>query len=110
MTADENVHAPWWDWVERQLDNRGMSTADLTASTGLDRSRFTEWRKGKRPTLDTARLVAKAFGLSPLEVMVAARLIRAEEADLEKAAPDPASLTNQELLAELRRRLDLSGP
>ena len=83
-----------------------MSTADLTARTGLDRSRFTEWRKGKRPTLDTARLVAKAFDMSPLEVMVRAQLLTAQEVGLRDAAPDPAVLTDQQLLAELGRRLN----
>ncbi len=106
MTTDESAASPWWDFVQRQLDDRGMSTADLAEKTGLDRSRFTEWRRGKRPTLDTARLIAKAFDMSPLEVMVKAQLLTAQEVALRDAAPDPAVLTDKQLLAELGRRLN----
>ncbi|MEU4739371.1 helix-turn-helix transcriptional regulator [Actinosynnema sp. NPDC023658] len=106
MTTDESADSPWWDFVQRQLDDRAMSTADLSERTGLDRSRFTEWRRGKGASLDTARLVARAFDMSPLEVMVRAQLITAQEADLRDAAPDPAALTDQQLLAELGRRLN----
>jgi transcriptional regulator with XRE-family HTH domain len=109
MTTDESADSPWWDFVQRQLDDRGMSTADLAEKTGLDRSRFTEWRRGKGASLDTARLVAKAFGMSPLEVMVKAQLISAQEASLNRASPDPAQLTDQQLLAELGRRLKRSS-
>lgn len=83
-----------------------MSTARLSELTGLDRSAYTRWRKGERPNLDTARLVAKAFGISPLEVMVEAHLIFPEEAGLRGVrSPDPAALTDQQLVAELARRL-----
>jgi transcriptional regulator with XRE-family HTH domain len=99
VTRDESADSTWWEWVERQLDDRAMTPADLGERTGLDRSCFTRWRKGERPTLDTARLVARAFGMSPLEVMVKAHLISAQEARLN------TSLTDQQLLAELGRRL-----
>lgn len=105
VTTDESADSTWWEWVERQLEDRAMTPAVLGERTGLDRSCFTRWRKGERPTLDTARLVARAFGLSPLEVMVKAHLISAEEADLRVLAPDPSTLTDQQLLAELGRRL-----
>ncbi|MFE2752689.1 helix-turn-helix domain-containing protein [Actinosynnema sp. NPDC059335] len=105
MTTDKSAGAPWWDFVQRQLDDRGMTTADLTKATGIDKSRFTQWRQGKRASLDSARLIAKAFGMSPLEVMVEARLLTAQEVNLDRVSPDPAQLTNQQLLAELDRRL-----
>jgi transcriptional regulator with XRE-family HTH domain len=105
VTTDESADSTWWEWVERQLEDRAMTTADLSERTGLDRSCFTRWRKGERPTMDTARLVARAFGMSPLEVMVKAHLISAQEARLSTSAPDPAALTDQQLLAELGRRL-----
>lgn len=83
-----------------------MSTTRLSELTGLDRSAFTRWRKGERPNLDTSRLVAKAFGMTALEVMVKARLLFAEEVGLRGvSSPDPAALTDQQLVAELTRRL-----
>ncbi len=88
-----------------------MTTARLSELTGLDRSAFTRWRRGERPTLDTARLVAKAFGISPLEVMVEAQLIFPEEAGMKgMRSPDPGALTDQQLVAELSRRLKRSSP
>lgn len=108
VTTDKSASAPWWDFVQRQLDDRGMTTADLTKATGIDKSRFTQWRQGKRASLDSARLIAKAFGMSPLEVMVEARLLTAQEVNLDRVSPDPAQLTNQQLLAELDRRLKRS--
>lgn len=83
-----------------------MTTAQLSEKTGLDRSAFTRWRKGEGPTLDTARLVAKAFDMSPLEVMVKGKLLHAEEVGLHGvSSPDPAALTDRQLWAELGRRL-----
>ena len=106
VTKAESADSSWSDFVQKHMDDRGMSTGDLTEKTGFDRSRLTAWRKGERPTLDTARVVAKAFDMSPLEVMVAAKLITAEEADLRGiSSPDPSALTDQQLLAELTRRL-----
>jgi transcriptional regulator with XRE-family HTH domain len=106
VTKAESADSSWSDFVQKQMDDRGMSTGELTEKTGFDRSRLTAWRKGERPSLDTARVVAKAFGMSPLEVMVAAKLITAEEAELRGVStPDPGDLTDQQLLAELGRRL-----
>jgi transcriptional regulator with XRE-family HTH domain len=106
MTTDESADSTWWEWIERQLADRDMTTGRLSELTGLDRSAFTRWRKGERPTLDTSRLVAKAFDMSPLEVMVKAHLLFAEEAGLRGvSSPDPAALTDQQLVSELTRRL-----
>jgi transcriptional regulator with XRE-family HTH domain len=106
VTKAESADSSWSDFVQKQMDDRGMSTGELTDKTGFDRSRLTAWRKGERPNLDTARVVAKAFGMSPLEVMVAAKLITAEEAELKGvSSPDPGALTDQQLVAELGRRL-----
>lgn len=95
----------WWEYVEANLRNRGLSTGDLTRTTGVDRSRVSEWKRGKGVSLETARAVARLFGVSPLEAWVAAGLITAEEARLQRTRPNPADLTDQELIAELTRRL-----
>ncbi|NUT46613.1 MAG: helix-turn-helix transcriptional regulator [Saccharothrix sp.] len=106
MTKAESADSSWSDFIDQQMADREMSTKELTEKTGFDRSRLTAWRKGERPTLDTARVVAKAFGMTPLEVMVAAKLITAEEAELRGvSSPDPAALTDQQLVSELGRRL-----
>ncbi|MFC6091117.1 helix-turn-helix transcriptional regulator [Saccharothrix sp. BKS2] len=96
----------WWQYVETNLRNRGLKTGDLTRVTGVDRSRISEWKRGRGVSLETARAVARLFEVSPLEAWVAAELITDEEARLQRARPDPADLTDQELVAELTRRLE----
>lgn len=105
MSEDSVTPSPLWTYIETNLENRGLSTGDLSRATGVHRSRFTDWRRGKSINIDTARAIAKLFEVSPLEVMVAAELITAEEAQLKHTRPDPADLTDDELVAELRRRL-----
>lgn len=105
VTADGTTPTRWWQYVEANLRNRGMTTGDLSRQAAVDRSRISEWKKGKGVSVDTARAVAKVFETSPLEAWVAAELITAEEADLKSPRPDPAALTDQELIAELTRRL-----
>ncbi|MGM1061743.1 helix-turn-helix transcriptional regulator [Saccharothrix sp. Mg75] len=95
----------WWDYVETNLRNRGLTTGDLARRTGVDRSRISEWKRGKGVSIETARSVARLFEASPLEAWVAAELITAEEARLHRTRPNPADLTDQELIAELARRL-----
>lgn len=109
VTADGSTPSRWWQYIEANLENRGMTTGDLARRANVDRSRISEWKRGKGVSLDTARSIAVLFEVSPLEVMVAAELITAEEAQLRRAQPDPAALTDQELLAELGRRLRRSA-
>lgn len=105
VSADQNTPSPLWTYIETNLENRGLTTGDLARATGVHRSRFTDWRRGKSISIETARAIANLFQVSPLEVLVAAELITAEEAQLRHTRPDPAALSDEELVAELRRRL-----
>ncbi|GAA3881798.1 hypothetical protein GCM10022243_52940 [Saccharothrix violaceirubra] len=105
MTTDESNHSSWWKFVERQLADRGLSTGDLARLAKVDRSRFTDWRRGRKISIENARSIARVFELSMLEVMVEARLITAEEAQLREIAPNAGMLPDEELVNELGRRL-----
>ncbi|WP_309114747.1 helix-turn-helix transcriptional regulator [Saccharothrix sp.] len=94
-----------WTYVESRLTAQGLSTGDLARATGLNRSQFSAWRRGSKITIETARTLAAFFGSPLLEVMVAADLITAQEADLRHAQPDPAGLSDTAILAELGSRL-----
>ncbi|MEU4804277.1 helix-turn-helix transcriptional regulator [Actinosynnema sp. NPDC023587] len=96
---------PLWEYIEKNLENRGLTTGDLAKATGVHRSRFTKWRQGDSISIPTARAIAALFETSVVEVLVVAGLIGDDEARLQRARPDPAALTNEELVAELRRRL-----
>ncbi|MEU5695922.1 helix-turn-helix transcriptional regulator [Actinosynnema sp. NPDC020468] len=105
MTEAENTPSTWWDYIEKNLEYRGISTGELARRAGIDRSRFTDWRKGKSASLEAARAIAGVFDASPLEVMVAAGLITEQEARQTRTRPDPGELSDDELVAELTRRL-----
>jgi hypothetical protein len=79
---------------------------DFERESGISRTRLVDWRKGKGVTVEIARQVATAFRQPILSVLVAAGLLTADEARQRAAAPvDPAKLTDDELLAEIRRRM-----
>ncbi|MEV0679845.1 helix-turn-helix transcriptional regulator [Actinosynnema sp. NPDC050436] len=104
MAEPENTPS-WWEYLEENLARRGLTTGDLARGAGVDRSRLTDWKRGGKASLDSARSVAGLFGASPLEVMVAAGLLTPDEAELREARPDPGRLSDEELIAELRRRM-----
>ncbi|CCH27965.1 helix-turn-helix transcriptional regulator [Actinosynnema sp. NPDC047251] len=105
MSEPENVPSPWWRYLEENLASRGLTTGDLARGAGVDRSRLSDWKRGGKASLESARAVASLFGAGPLEVMVAAGLLTPQEAKLREARPDPARLSDEELVAELRRRM-----
>jgi transcriptional regulator with XRE-family HTH domain len=97
----------WWGYIQNQLDARGWSGADFQRASGLSRTRVTEWRKGASVTIEGARQVAGAFEQPLLTVLVAAGILSSEEARVRAtAAPSPADLTNEQLLGEIKRRLE----
>ncbi|CCH30074.1 helix-turn-helix domain-containing protein [Saccharothrix espanaensis] len=106
VSSEQNITpSPLWTYIETNLENRGLNTGDLARATGVHRSRFTDWRRGKSISIETARAIAKLFEVSPLEVLVAAELLTPEEAQLRHTRPNPAEVSNEELIAELKRRL-----
>ncbi|MEU4800871.1 helix-turn-helix transcriptional regulator [Actinosynnema sp. NPDC023587] len=105
MTEPENGPSAWWTYLEENLANRGLTTGDLARGAGVDRSRLSDWKRGGKASLESARAIAALFDAGPLEVMVAAGLITREEAALRRTRPDPGQLSDEELIAELRRRM-----
>ncbi|MEV0675543.1 helix-turn-helix domain-containing protein [Actinosynnema sp. NPDC050436] len=100
-------HAPrLWKYIRRNLDDRGLTTGDLARATGVHRSRLTEWRQGRSMSVPTARSIARLFDTSIVEVLVVAGLLFDDEVHLQRARPDSSLLTDAELMAELKRRLD----
>ncbi|MEJ2853717.1 MULTISPECIES: helix-turn-helix domain-containing protein [unclassified Saccharothrix] len=99
-------HPPQWIYLEGELAKRGLTTGDLVRATGLTRSALTGWRKGRSLTIDTARSIAALFGVSILDVMVGMHILTPEEARERPVLPhDPSAVPDDELLAEIARRL-----
>ncbi|WP_018682220.1 helix-turn-helix transcriptional regulator [Actinokineospora enzanensis] len=96
----------WWTYFKGELDRREWTTADFERASGINRSRVVAWSNGSKISIDNARAVASTFNTSLLTVLVNAGLLTADEAGAPAAqAPNPADLTDDQLLGEIRRRL-----
>ncbi|MFI9811501.1 helix-turn-helix domain-containing protein [Saccharothrix variisporea] len=106
MSTHHRATSPQWAYLDGELRKRGLTTGDLTEATGLPRSCLTLLRRGRSPRVPTARAIAAFLGVSTLDVLVGTRVITEEEAQRPPAEmPDPTTLTDQELLIQLRERL-----
>jgi transcriptional regulator with XRE-family HTH domain len=101
----------WWTWVQRHLDERGWSQADLGRHAGINRSIIGRWRDGAQPEVSTARALAVTLGRPLLEVLVAAELLTPEEAGAtDVRVVSVAQMSDRELLEELAARLGRTAP
>lgn len=103
----------WNDWVTRL--RRGDSTYRASQKTGVNAGSFSAWENGKgQPTIATIVAVARGYGASPIDGIIAAGYATPEEIQdwLTKTATDAAlhDATNSELVRELERRLEASAP
>ncbi|MEJ2858635.1 MULTISPECIES: helix-turn-helix domain-containing protein [unclassified Saccharothrix] len=96
--------SPFWSYLEARMERAGLTTSDLVRAVGVHRSRLTDWRRGRSVSVETARALAGLFGVSLLEVLVAAGVISAEEADA-RPLREAGAVSDDLLLVELRRRL-----
>jgi hypothetical protein len=106
--------ATWWPWVQRLLDARGWTPADLSRATSgqgrIDESVIGRWKNhGSRPEIESVRIVAKVFGRDIREAIVRAGFVTAKE--LNAAWPDlseedlAAGLSDDALIEEVRSRM-----
>ncbi|MDQ0377911.1 helix-turn-helix domain-containing protein [Amycolatopsis thermophila] len=96
----------WSSYVQTLLDERGWSGVDFEKHSGISRTRLVDWRKGSVPSPDIVRKVAETAGKPVIQAYVAAGYLTAEEAHQRAAAPiDLSRLTDDQLLAEIRRRM-----
>lgn len=95
----------WPEYLRRIV---GEQTQSLIAEQlGVGRLSVCNWLQGKtRPKAETAILVARVFGRSPIEALLAAGYLHHDELDgpLELRA-SPRELSNSDLAAEVLRRL-----
>ena len=95
----------WWTYVERV--GGGVAQKELAARSGIEATAFTRWKQGQnRPRAEQVVQFARAYGKAPLEALIAAGYITAEEAYevvvLEASIED---FSDAALLAEIDRRL-----
>lgn len=93
----------WWDYVKRCT---AAPKAHIAQAIGITPSSVGRWEKGSSADPLQAAAFARAYGRPVLEAFVAAGFLTASEAgEAPAAAPSLDALDDDELLAEVRRRM-----
>ena len=94
----------WWRYVR---DVAGDDTQlQIAAKSGIDKYHPTRWKQGWRPAAEFVVAFAQAYNRSPLEALVEAEYLTEEQAALQRVEiTDLSAASDEELLAELQRRL-----
>lgn len=95
----------WWAYVQRVAP--GQPNARIAKETGIAPSSVGRWGKGSGPDPEAAANFARAYDRPVLEAFIAAGFLTAAEAgEKPSAAPSLASLSADDLLKEVRRRME----
>lgn len=99
--------ADFVEYLERHLAARGWTVHDFCAHSGLRPSVVFRWRKGYRPDIGNARIMARALQVPLLEVLVKAGRLSPEEAGAEvRVEPELARIPTSVLLREVSTRVE----
>ena len=111
-SAEPQGGSGWAEYVQTHLDALGWNNATLAAAARLDRSLVGRWlNEGKQPSIESVRAVAKAFHRDIREGLIAAGYFTEEEMKVSAPQrPDLHLLDDDELLAEVKRRMSRRGP
>lgn len=94
--------ARWWEYVQRITD--GATQATIAERVGVRQSSVARWR-ATAPKPATVIAFARAYGRPVLEAFVAAGYLSEEDAALTEIQATARDLTDEELIAELQRRM-----
>lgn len=95
----------WPEYLRRIA--RGQTQSQIAEKVGVGRLSVCHWLHGKtRPKPETAMAVARVYGRSPIEALLAAGYLDAAEVRLPvDTRSSPQDLPAEEVAAEVRRRL-----
>ena len=98
--------AETWPQYLRRI-SAGATQAQIAERIGLGRLSVYNWLHGKtQPKAETVMTVARAYGRSPIEALLAAAYLRGDEVRLPiERRSSPADIGADELAAEVRRRI-----
>ena len=105
QTQSAKVAETWPQYLRRI--SGAATQAQIADRIGIGRLSVCNWLHGKtRPKAETVMVVARAYGRSPIEALIAASYLRAEEVRLPiERRSSPTDLGAEELAAEVRRRV-----
>jgi transcriptional regulator with XRE-family HTH domain len=91
-------------YLQAEWDARGITQTAFARENRLDNSMFSRWRTGAVPKdIELLRVIADGLGKPLLEILVAARLVRPDEAGVEA---QPAAAPDVDVAIELDARLN----
>lgn len=99
----------WWSYIEQHA--RGDSKATIAVAAGVSAPTVSRWSTGQQGVdPQNAARFARSYGRPVLEALVAAGFLTSQEADERPSAtPSLNTLTDDELLAEVKTRLTERG-
>jgi transcriptional regulator with XRE-family HTH domain len=99
--------ATWWRYVVTVTGNAAQK--DIATATGIDQSSISRWqRRTNTPRAEAVVALARAYGRSPVEALVAAGYLSSTElgvVELTTLTGDLTGASIDSLLSEIRRRV-----
>ncbi|MET0897217.1 MAG: helix-turn-helix domain-containing protein [Mycobacterium sp.] len=105
------TQATWWQYVATITGNAAQK--EIAAATGIDQSSISRWQRGGiTPRAEAVVALARAYGRSPVEALVAAGYLSSDDlgvVELTTLTGDLTGASIDSLLSELRRRVVAAG-
>jgi transcriptional regulator with XRE-family HTH domain len=105
--ADRVTEVSWWRYVGTVTGNAAQK--EIAVATGIDQSSISRWQRGSNtPRAEAVVALARAYGRSPVEALVAAGYLSESDlgvVELTTLTGDLTGASVDALLGELRRRL-----
>jgi transcriptional regulator with XRE-family HTH domain len=105
--AEPQAGAAWWRYVVTVTGD--VPQKEIANATGIDQSSISRWQRGtSSPRAEAVVALARAYGRSPVEALVAAGYLSSSEVgvvELTTLTGDLTGVSVDSLLNELRRRV-----
>ena len=106
------TQAAWWQYVVTVTGN--VAQKDIAAATGIDQSSISRWQRGySTPRAEAVVALARVYGRSPVEALVAAGYLSSSElgvVEMTTLTGDLSGAPIDSLLSEIRRRVLAANP
>lgn len=97
----------WSEYVTTLVDGRNQT--EIAAKCGVHQTTISRWMRGKggKPTVETAVAFARACDANPLEALAVLDVIKVDDVvPVVHMRPSARELSDADLVAELKRRLE----
>ncbi|MBP1820063.1 helix-turn-helix transcriptional regulator [Mycobacterium sp. OAE908] len=102
----------WWRYVMTVTGNAAQK--EIATATGIDQSSISRWQRGTNtPSAEAVVALARVYGRSPVEALVAAGYLSGSElgvVELTTLTGDLTGVSIDSLLSEVRRRVLAADP